>query len=173
MLACFVYFHFLVDSLISECFSVGNLLFLAVVSHFGARLHRPRLIGMGCFIMAIGSAVTGLPHFFMGRQVHICILSLYIQLVSHLLQSCSSFFLSLCWFYSFRYKYDTVIQGSLNKTVSISPCQYPMVSKDYSNAHIQPSNNIGTGNYSSFKVPHCLIGFQEKEHVQISGFDKC
>uniref|UniRef100_A0A673IW59 Solute carrier organic anion transporter family, member 1E1 n=1 Tax=Sinocyclocheilus rhinocerous TaxID=307959 RepID=A0A673IW59_9TELE len=44
----------------------------------------------------------------------------------------------------FRYKYDTVIEGSLNKTVSISPCQYPMVSKAYSNVHIQPSNNIGT-----------------------------
>uniref|UniRef100_A0A8C2HTF9 Solute carrier organic anion transporter family member n=1 Tax=Cyprinus carpio TaxID=7962 RepID=A0A8C2HTF9_CYPCA len=98
-----------VVGLIDGSFEMGNLLFLAVVSHFGARLHRPRLIGMGCFIMAIGSAVTGLPHFFMGR-----------------------------------YKYDTVIQGSLNKTVSISPCQYPMVSKDYSNAHIQPSNNIGT-----------------------------
>uniref|UniRef100_A0A8C2GA12 Solute carrier organic anion transporter family member n=1 Tax=Cyprinus carpio TaxID=7962 RepID=A0A8C2GA12_CYPCA len=77
-----------VVGLIDGSFEMGNLLFLAVVSHFGARLHRPRLIGMGCFIMAIGSAVTGLPHFFMGR-----------------------------------YKYDTVIQGSLNKTVSISPCQ--------------------------------------------------
>uniref|UniRef100_A0A8C1FXQ8 Solute carrier organic anion transporter family member n=1 Tax=Cyprinus carpio carpio TaxID=630221 RepID=A0A8C1FXQ8_CYPCA len=75
-----------VVGLIDGSFEMGNLLFLAVVSHFGARLHRPRLIGMGCFIMAIGSAVTGLPHFFMGR-----------------------------------YKYDTVIQGSLNKTVSISP----------------------------------------------------
>lgn len=45
----------------------GNLLFLAFVSHFGAKMHRPRLIGMGCFLMAIGSALTGLPHFFMGR----------------------------------------------------------------------------------------------------------
>uniref|UniRef100_A0A671QV53 Solute carrier organic anion transporter family member n=1 Tax=Sinocyclocheilus anshuiensis TaxID=1608454 RepID=A0A671QV53_9TELE len=46
------------------------MLFLAVVSHFGARLHRPRLIGMGCFLMAIGSALTGLPHFFMRQWVH-------------------------------------------------------------------------------------------------------
>uniref|UniRef100_A0A8C1N8R2 Solute carrier organic anion transporter family member n=1 Tax=Cyprinus carpio TaxID=7962 RepID=A0A8C1N8R2_CYPCA len=78
-----------IDSLISECFSVGNLLFLAVVSHFGARLHRPRLIGMGCFLMAIGSALTGLPHFFM------------------------------------RLWYSTV-------------------PNNYSNAHIQSSNNTGT-----------------------------
>uniref|UniRef100_A0A8C1N5Z0 Solute carrier organic anion transporter family member n=1 Tax=Cyprinus carpio TaxID=7962 RepID=A0A8C1N5Z0_CYPCA len=98
-----------IDSLISECFSVGNLLFLAVVSHFGARLHRPRLIGMGCFLMAIGSALTGLPHFFMRL-----------------------------------YEYDTVIQGLLNKTVSISPCQYSTVPNNYSNAHIQSSNNTGT-----------------------------
>uniref|UniRef100_A0A8C1YUG2 Solute carrier organic anion transporter family member n=1 Tax=Cyprinus carpio TaxID=7962 RepID=A0A8C1YUG2_CYPCA len=42
-----------VVGLIDGSFEMGNLLFLAVVSHFGARLHRPRLIGMGCFIMAI------------------------------------------------------------------------------------------------------------------------
>ena len=46
----------------------GNLLFLVLVSHFGARLHRPRLIGAGCFLMAAGSFLTGLPHFFMGRS---------------------------------------------------------------------------------------------------------
>uniref|UniRef100_A0A8C1S6L5 Solute carrier organic anion transporter family member n=1 Tax=Cyprinus carpio TaxID=7962 RepID=A0A8C1S6L5_CYPCA len=97
-----------VVGLIDGSFEMGNLLFLAVVSHFGARLHRPRLIGMGCFLMAIGSALTGLPHFFM------------------------------------RYEYDTVIQGLLNKTVSISPCQYSTVPNNYSNAHIQSSNNTGT-----------------------------
>uniref|UniRef100_A0A8C2G847 Solute carrier organic anion transporter family, member 1E1 n=1 Tax=Cyprinus carpio TaxID=7962 RepID=A0A8C2G847_CYPCA len=48
-----------VVGLIDGSFEMGNLLFLAVVSHFGARLHRPRLIGMGCFIMAIGSADPG------------------------------------------------------------------------------------------------------------------
>uniref|UniRef100_A0A665X7P5 Solute carrier organic anion transporter family member n=1 Tax=Echeneis naucrates TaxID=173247 RepID=A0A665X7P5_ECHNA len=32
----------------------SNLLFLAVVSHFGAKLHRPRLIAMGCFLMGMG-----------------------------------------------------------------------------------------------------------------------
>uniref|UniRef100_A0A668A6Z4 Solute carrier organic anion transporter family member n=1 Tax=Myripristis murdjan TaxID=586833 RepID=A0A668A6Z4_9TELE len=47
---------------------MGNLLFLAVVSHFGAKLHRPRLIAVGCFVMAVGSFLTGLPHFFMGRS---------------------------------------------------------------------------------------------------------
>uniref|UniRef100_A0A3P8Y2U1 Solute carrier organic anion transporter family member n=1 Tax=Esox lucius TaxID=8010 RepID=A0A3P8Y2U1_ESOLU len=53
--------------LIDGSFEMGNLLFLAVVSHFGAKLHRPRLIAMGCFLMALGSFLTGLPHFFMGR----------------------------------------------------------------------------------------------------------
>ncbi|XP_042162634.1 solute carrier organic anion transporter family member 4C1-like [Oncorhynchus tshawytscha] len=52
--------------LIDGSFEMGNLLFLAVVSHFGAKLHRPRLIAMGCFLMAVGSFLTGLPHFFMG-----------------------------------------------------------------------------------------------------------
>ncbi|XP_038826118.1 solute carrier organic anion transporter family member 1B1-like [Salvelinus namaycush] len=53
--------------LIDGSFEMGNLLFLAVVSHFGAKLHQPRLIAMGCFHMAVGSFLTGLPHFFMGR----------------------------------------------------------------------------------------------------------
>uniref|UniRef100_A0A8C7QFY3 Solute carrier organic anion transporter family member n=1 Tax=Oncorhynchus mykiss TaxID=8022 RepID=A0A8C7QFY3_ONCMY len=53
--------------LIDGSFEMGNLLFLAVVSHFGAKLHRPRLIAVGCFLMAVGSFLTGLPHFFMGR----------------------------------------------------------------------------------------------------------
>lgn len=46
---------------------LGNLLFLAVVSYFGAKLHRPRLIAAGCFLMAVGAFLTGLTHFFMGR----------------------------------------------------------------------------------------------------------
>ncbi|RXN05137.1 solute carrier organic anion transporter family member 1C1-like protein [Labeo rohita] len=113
-----------VVGLIDGSFEMGNLLFLAVVSHFGARLHRPKLIGMGCFLMAFGAALTGLPHFFMGR-----------------------------------YKYDTVIQSSLNKTVSISPCQYPMVLNDYSNVHTQPSNNIGTACLQTIMLLGPMFGF--------------
>uniref|UniRef100_A0A674E774 Solute carrier organic anion transporter family member n=1 Tax=Salmo trutta TaxID=8032 RepID=A0A674E774_SALTR len=81
--------------LIDGSFEMGNLLFLAVVSHFGAKLHRPKLIAVGCFLMAVGSFLTGLPHFFMGR-----------------------------------YTFDTVIQGSMNDSVSITPC--PDLLKDSS-----------------------------------------
>lgn len=52
--------------LIDGSFEMGNLLFLAAVSYFGAKLHRPRLIAMGCFLMALGAFLTGLTHFFMG-----------------------------------------------------------------------------------------------------------
>lgn len=47
-------------------FFLGNLLVILFVSYFGAKLHRPKLIGIGCFVMGIGSILTALPHFFMG-----------------------------------------------------------------------------------------------------------
>ncbi|XP_029681486.1 solute carrier organic anion transporter family member 1C1-like isoform X1 [Takifugu rubripes] len=53
--------------LIDGSFEMGNLLFLAVISHFGAQLHRPRFISGGCLVMALGALLTGLTHFFMGR----------------------------------------------------------------------------------------------------------
>ncbi|XP_046730375.1 solute carrier organic anion transporter family member 1C1-like [Silurus meridionalis] len=53
--------------IIDGSFEMGNLLFLAFVSYYGAKLHRPKLIGCGCFLMSLGCVITGLPHFFMGR----------------------------------------------------------------------------------------------------------
>uniref|UniRef100_A0A8C3ATH5 Solute carrier organic anion transporter family member n=1 Tax=Cyclopterus lumpus TaxID=8103 RepID=A0A8C3ATH5_CYCLU len=70
--------------LIDGSFEMGNLLFLAVVSHFGAKLHRPRLIAVGCFVMAVGAFLTGLTHFFMGRWFNV---SLYICNKIHIMLS--------------------------------------------------------------------------------------
>ncbi|KAM9311391.1 solute carrier organic anion transporter family member 1C1-like [Gastrophryne carolinensis] len=47
-------------------FELGNLLVIAFVSYFGAKLHRPRIIAAGCFVMSLGSVLTAAPHFFMG-----------------------------------------------------------------------------------------------------------
>ncbi|XP_028914343.1 solute carrier organic anion transporter family member 1B3-like isoform X1 [Ornithorhynchus anatinus] len=55
-----------VAGLIDGSFEIGNLLVIAFVSHFGAKLHRPKIISIGCFIMGLGSVLTALPHFFMG-----------------------------------------------------------------------------------------------------------
>nr|XP_019947621.1 PREDICTED: solute carrier organic anion transporter family member 1C1-like [Paralichthys olivaceus]XP_019947622.1 PREDICTED: solute carrier organic anion transporter family member 1C1-like [Paralichthys olivaceus] len=63
--------------LIDGSFEMGNLLFLAAVSHFGAKLHRPRLIGMGCLLMAVGAFLTGLTHFFMGRYKYDTVIKLF------------------------------------------------------------------------------------------------
>ncbi|KAM6895642.1 solute carrier organic anion transporter family member 1C1 [Xenentodon cancila] len=63
--------------LIDGSFEMGNLLFLAVVSHFGAQLHRPRLIAVGCFLMAVGAFLTGLTHFFMGRYKYDTVIQVF------------------------------------------------------------------------------------------------
>lgn len=60
----------------------GNLLVVAFVSYFGAKLHRPRLIAIGCVIMALGSYLVTLPHFLQGllvqRSLHVYHLSCFL-----------------------------------------------------------------------------------------------
>uniref|UniRef100_A0AAZ3RHE1 Solute carrier organic anion transporter family member n=1 Tax=Oncorhynchus tshawytscha TaxID=74940 RepID=A0AAZ3RHE1_ONCTS len=52
---------------IDGSFEIGNLLVIAFVSYFGAKLHRPKIIAMGCVLMAMGTFIIALPHFLIGR----------------------------------------------------------------------------------------------------------
>ncbi|XP_041709622.1 solute carrier organic anion transporter family member 1C1 isoform X2 [Coregonus clupeaformis] len=52
---------------IDGSFEIGNLLVIAFVSYFGAKLHRPKIIAMGCVLMAVGTFIIALPHFLIGR----------------------------------------------------------------------------------------------------------
>ncbi|XP_053833657.1 solute carrier organic anion transporter family member 1C1 isoform X1 [Vidua macroura] len=52
---------------IDGSFEIGNLLIIILVSYFGAKLHRPRIIGAGCLIMSAGTFLIAMPQFFMGR----------------------------------------------------------------------------------------------------------
>ncbi|KAM6986872.1 solute carrier organic anion transporter family member 1C1 [Aplochiton taeniatus] len=51
---------------IDGSFEIGNLLVIAFVSYFGAKLHRPKIIAVGCVIMSIGTFIIALPHFLIG-----------------------------------------------------------------------------------------------------------
>ncbi|XP_072509670.1 solute carrier organic anion transporter family member 1C1 isoform X2 [Notamacropus eugenii] len=52
---------------IDGSFEIGNLLVIIFVSYFGAKLHRPKIIGTGCLIMGVGTLLIAMPHFFMGH----------------------------------------------------------------------------------------------------------
>ncbi|NXQ71245.1 SO1C1 protein, partial [Quiscalus mexicanus] len=55
-----------VAGLVDGSFEMGNLLVIAFVSYFGAKLHRPKVIAVGSFAMALGCFLSAMPHFFMG-----------------------------------------------------------------------------------------------------------
>ncbi|XP_029811528.1 solute carrier organic anion transporter family member 1C1 isoform X3 [Suricata suricatta] len=52
---------------IDGSFEIGNLLVIMFVSYFGAKLHRPKIIGTGCLIMGVGTLLIAMPQFLMQR----------------------------------------------------------------------------------------------------------
>ncbi|XP_046890075.1 solute carrier organic anion transporter family member 1C1 [Hypomesus transpacificus] len=52
---------------IDGSFEIGNLLVIAFVSYFGAKLHRPKIIAIGCVLMSFGTFLIAMPHFIIGR----------------------------------------------------------------------------------------------------------
>uniref|UniRef100_A0A672I3T2 Solute carrier organic anion transporter family member n=1 Tax=Salarias fasciatus TaxID=181472 RepID=A0A672I3T2_SALFA len=53
--------------IIDGSFEIGNLLVIAFVSYFGAKLHRPKIIAIGCLLMSFGTFLIAMPHFIIGR----------------------------------------------------------------------------------------------------------
>uniref|UniRef100_A0A3Q2ZM20 Solute carrier organic anion transporter family member n=1 Tax=Kryptolebias marmoratus TaxID=37003 RepID=A0A3Q2ZM20_KRYMA len=53
--------------IIDGSFEIGNLLVISFVSYFGAKLHRPKIIAVGCILMSLGTFLIAMPHFTCGR----------------------------------------------------------------------------------------------------------
>lgn len=45
----------------------GNLMVMVLVSYLGPRVHRPKIIAVGCLIMSVGAFLSVMPQFLMGR----------------------------------------------------------------------------------------------------------
>lgn len=54
---------------IASSFEIGNLALILFVSYFGAKAHRPRLIGCGGIVMALGAFLSALPEFLTKQYV--------------------------------------------------------------------------------------------------------
>ena len=55
---------------IASSFEIGNLALILFVSYFGAKAHRPRLIGCGGIVMALGALLSALPEFLTKQYEH-------------------------------------------------------------------------------------------------------
>ncbi|NXP54325.1 SO1C1 protein, partial [Heliornis fulica] len=53
--------------IIDGSFEIGNLMVMVFVSYLGPRVHRPKVIAVGCLIMSLGAFLSVMPQFLMGR----------------------------------------------------------------------------------------------------------
>ncbi|XP_040421802.1 solute carrier organic anion transporter family member 1C1-like isoform X1 [Cygnus olor] len=53
--------------IIDGSFELGNLMVMVLVSYIGPRVHRPKVIAVGCLIMSLGAFLSVMPQFLMGR----------------------------------------------------------------------------------------------------------
>ncbi|NXN82026.1 SO2B1 protein, partial [Bombycilla garrulus] len=54
------------SGLLASFNEVGNTLLIVLVSYFGSRVHRPRLIGCGALLVSLAGFLMALPHFITG-----------------------------------------------------------------------------------------------------------
>ena len=100
---------------------LGNLLVITMVSYFGAKFHRPRIIGTGALLMSLGTFLMALPHFLMGRWVQYCC-SLWYSITSGSLSLpfCAALVYSISTLQGLREKNSPYFQQMIYLSLHIS-----------------------------------------------------
>uniref|UniRef100_A0AAQ4QHJ3 Solute carrier organic anion transporter family member n=1 Tax=Gasterosteus aculeatus aculeatus TaxID=481459 RepID=A0AAQ4QHJ3_GASAC len=108
---------------IDGSFEVGNLLVIAFVSYFGAKLHRPKIIAVGCVLMSIGTFIIALPHFIIGRYEFETSVRWVVNSTQNPSPYCFNLFPSGCEGDSYLSMWIYVLLGNVLRGIGETPVQ--------------------------------------------------
>uniref|UniRef100_A0A8B9PEC4 Solute carrier organic anion transporter family member n=1 Tax=Apteryx owenii TaxID=8824 RepID=A0A8B9PEC4_APTOW len=111
-----------VVGIIDGSFEIGNLMVMVLVSYLGPKVHRPKVIAVGCLIMSLGAFLSVMPQFLMGRynyeRITVTVDNSSTKLCS---QKCKCLWPAGCEKTSSSYLWLFVLMGNLLRGIGEAP----------------------------------------------------